>query len=261
MDIRVIITVLGSATELVDKNCKEYQAAARKGVKLSFVALSNGTETIESERDLALAQPDTIRLVQEAEADGVDACIITCFGDPGAPAAKETVSIPVVGAGEAALHFAHMLGYRYSIITVQSETVPLMRNMATRAGLADRLASVRPVNFGVMDLSLNCVPQIVDESIRAIMDDGADVIVMGCTGTGLGMADLVQQRIRDRLGVYVPVIDPVKSAMKFAEALVDAGVTHSKVAYPTPRTARSEYLYQIKTGPVVSSTNKSSAIT
>ena len=99
MEIRLVVPVLYSES-LAEKARSEYQACASAGVDLSLVCVANGTNSIESEYDLALAQPEVMRLVQEAEGEGADACAITCFGDPGAAGAKELVSIPVVRAGK-----------------------------------------------------------------------------------------------------------------------------------------------------------------
>ena len=242
MHIRVVVPVL-YAEELEGKAREEYTKAARADTELSFVSISNGTQTIESQFDMALAQPETIRAIVEAESGGIDACIVACFGDPGAAGAKEMVSIPVVGEGEAALHFAHLLGYSYTIITVEETSIPLMKNMARHCGLSERLASVRAVPFGVMDFSLACVDDVVRQSLAAVRDDGADVIVMGCTGTGVNMAALVGSRLEEELGLRVPVVDPVKAAISLAQGLVATGLTHSKKAYPTPVSRRPEYQY------------------
>ena len=94
--IRVVIPVLFSES-LVKKAQHEYDHAASPGVVMSYACLTNGTHTIESEFDLALAQPETIRECVRAEGDGCDAVVIACFGDPGASGAKEVLSIPVVG--------------------------------------------------------------------------------------------------------------------------------------------------------------------
>jgi allantoin racemase len=242
MRIRVVVPVLYSG-ELVEKARDEYTRAARADTELSFVSIPNGTQTIESQFDMALAQPETIRAVIEAARGGIDACIVACFGDPGAAGAKELVSIPVVGEGEAALHFAHLLGYSYTIITVEETSIPIMKNMTRLCALGERLASVRAVPFGVMDFSLACVNDVVRESVSAVRDDGADVIVMGCTGTGVDMAVLAENRLREELGVYVPVVDPVKAAISLAQGLVASGLAHSKRAYPTPVSERPEYQY------------------
>ena len=76
-----------------------------------------------------------------------------------------------------------------------------------------------------------------------MQDDGAEVIVMGCTGTGVDMAAMIEDSVKQRLGAYVPVIDPVKATMKLTEALVATGMSHSKIAYPTPPNARAEYRF------------------
>ncbi len=169
MHVRIVIPVLPSDA-LVEKCRHEYERAAAPGVELSFVCLAHGTSTIESEYDLALAQPDTIRRCCEAEADGADAAIIACFGDPGGLGAKEATAIPIVGEGEAGLHVASLLGTRFSIITVRQQTVPMMTAQAARVGLSGKLASVRPVEFGVMDFDLDAVPQVVEQAAAAVLD-------------------------------------------------------------------------------------------
>ncbi len=243
MDIRVIVPVLHS-DELAEKARLEYQAWASPGIELKVECVANGTYSIESEYDMALAQPEVMRLVREAEADGADGCMITCFGDPGAAGAKELVSIPVVGEGEAALHFASLLGGRFTIMITQRELFPMMRKLAAQVGMADRLASVRAVGAGVLDFGLDCVPKAVDQAAEAVEKDGAEVIVMGCTGTGIDMTAMIEESLKQRVGAYVPVIDPVKATMKLTEALVTTKMAHSKIAYPNPPNLRAEYRFQ-----------------
>jgi len=242
MRIRVIVPVLHS-DELVGKAREEYQAWASPGVELSVVCVANGTRSIESEYDMALAQPDVIRLAREAEKDGIDACTIACFGDPGGAGAKEAVSIPVIGEGEAAMHCASLLGSRFSVVITERAIFPLVHRLVRACGMEGRFASVREVGAGVLDFSLDSVPRAIDESVAAIREDGADVIVMGCTGTGVDMARAIEDGVKQRLGVYVPVIDPVKITMKLAESLAAIGLSQSKIAYPVPPSSRPEYRF------------------
>jgi allantoin racemase len=242
MRIRVIVPVLHSE-ELVGKAQEEYQAWASPGVELSVVCVANGTRSIESEYDMALAQPDVIRLAREAERDGVHACTIACFGDPGGAGAKEAVSIPVIGEGEAAMHCASLLGSRFSVVITERAIFPLVHRLVRACGMENRFASVREVGAGVLDFSLDSVPRAIEECVAAVREDGADVIVMGCTGTGIDMARAIEDGLRQRLGVYVPVIDPVKITMKLAESLAAIGLSQSKVAYPVPPNPRPEYRF------------------
>lgn len=240
VQIRVVIPVLYSE-ELVEKARHEYDSASGPEVAMSYACIARGTRTIESEFDVALVQPDTIRLCMEAEREGADAVIIACFGDPGGAGAKEITSIPIVGEGEAALHVGSLLANRLSIITVKEETVPFMIAMAERVGLGSKLVSVRPVDFGVMDFSLDCIDDVVDQSARAVRKDGAEAIVMGCTGTGVDMVPVVTNRLAEEVGSYVPVIDPVRAAVSLAELCARHGYRPSKRAFPKPTQERPEY--------------------
>lgn len=242
MHVRVIVPVLDSPG-LVGKARQEYSAVAAPGTEISAVPLARGTDTIETEFDSALAAPEVMRLAREAEADGVDACTIACFTDPGLGGSRESVSIPIIGEGEAALHVAAMLSMRFTVLITEADIFPLVRRVVARYGLADRLASVRGAGAGVMDLNESCLPRMVAEAVAAVSDDGAECFVMGCTGTGFDMALSIERALGERFGRYVPVIDPAKVALKLAESLVSIGLSHSKLTYPTPRLARSEYAF------------------
>jgi allantoin racemase len=162
--------------------------------------------------------------------------VIDCMGDPGMKAAREAVSIPVLGPGETTMHIASMLGHRFSIVTVLSSCIPLMENQAKIYGVAGKLASVRAVDIPVLELeddTERLVGALVDQSVQAIESDGAHVIVFGCTGM-LGCALGVQQGLERRGYSGVPVIDPVPAAIKMAEALIDLGLSHSKRTYQNP---------------------------
>lgn len=239
MKVTVVVPVLPT-DELVEKCRLEYRRAAAPDTEVEFAALDVGTHTIESWYDMALAQPDTIRRAMEAEAGGADAVIIACFGDPGGAGAKEALSIPVVGEGEAGLTAAALLARRFSIVTVRRETVPLMAMVADAVGLGHRLASVRPVEHSVLDFSLETVDEVVEQTRAAIVEDGAEGIVMGCTGVGVDMAAEVGSRLREEFG-YVPVVDPVKAAIGLTEMLVRSGYRASERTYPRPFSMRPEY--------------------
>ena len=241
MKVTVIIPVL-SSPELVGKCKLEYARAAAPDTIVDFRPLEIGTETIESWYDMALSQPDTIRMALRAEQDGADAVVIACFGDPGGDGSKEALSIPVTGEGETALSAVALLARRFSIITVRQETIPFMSTMTERIGFGHKLASVRAVEHSVMDFSLDAVDEVVEQSRKAITEDGAEGIVMGCTGTGVDMAAEVSEQLEKEFG-YVPVIDPVKAAIGTAEMLVRSGYRSSRLSYPTPLSMRPEYVW------------------
>jgi allantoin racemase len=65
------------------------------------------------------------------------------------------------------------------------------------------------------------VQAIVDEAAKAVVEDGADVICLGCAG----MAG-VTAAITAKLGV--PAVDGVAAAVALAQALVGLGQSTSK---------------------------------
>lgn len=240
MRIHVVVPVLYTDA-IVEKVKVEYLKAAGPSTELSFSTPKNGTETIESEFDLILAAPETMREAMIAESEGAEAVVIACTEDPGGLGAKEALSIPVVGEGEAGLHFASLLSYRFSVVTVRQQTVPSVFHTARKFGLDHKLASVIPVDFGVMDLTEECVKDVVDASRVAVTRDGAEAIVLWCTGTALDMPTAVREALKQDVDAYVPVIDPIGAAIATAEALVVSGYRQSERTFPKPLSTRSEY--------------------
>jgi len=83
---------------------------------LSYVEIGTGPESIESEFDELLASPETVEKIIQAEAEGVDAVVIDCMGDPGLRPSRECVTIPVLGPCESTMNLACILGHRFSIL-------------------------------------------------------------------------------------------------------------------------------------------------
>lgn len=209
------------------------------GLTFSHVALERGPSSIEGEYDHVIAAPDVVRRAVESEADGVDAIVIDCMGDPGLQAARERVSIPVVGPGEASMHLAAMLAHRFAIVTILEAVRPMLGNLARVYGVADKLAAIRVVDMPVLELTerrVEVIERLTENAVRCIEDNHAGVIVLGCTGF-FGCADAIAAALAER-GLIVPVIDPIPAAACVAEALVKARLTHSRHSYPSPREKR-----------------------
>lgn len=232
MRIRVISPVtMRRTTDLMMHSIDE-----RRDVVVEKVTVQTGPATIESEFDEALAAPDTIARICEAERDGCDAVVVSCFADPGVKGAREVVDIPVLGPGESSMHLATILGECFSVLTVLESAVPAVRNHARLFGVMDRLASVRSVEIPVLELhqdAAKITAALIEEGVQAVRQDGAHVLVLGCTGM-TGLAQEVEMGLARHGIENVPVLDPLECAIKLAEALVNLGVTHSKRTYPYP---------------------------
>lgn len=198
--------------------------------------IANGPVSIECEFDEAMSVPGIVAEALAAERSGADAIIIDCMGDPGLNAAREVVSIPVLGPSETSMHLAAMLGHKYSVVTVLDSVVPMIENLAKIYGTSEKLVSVRVVNIPVLELEAapeKLMGALAKASLAAVEDDGAHAIVLGCTGF-LGCAEAVSAALAGK-NLELPVIDPIPSTICVAAGIVRAGLTHSKRSYARPR--------------------------
>ena len=213
----------------------DIEALESGDLHLSHSLIGIGPASIESQFDEALCLPGLLTKAIEAQRDGADAVVIDCMGDPGLQAAREVLSIPVFGPAETCMHAATMLGHSFSIVTVLESVRPMFDHLARGYGVHDRLASIRVINVPVLEIEADPTKLragLAEQARLAVEDDGADVIVLGCTGF-LGCSEAVSDGLA-AAGLAVPVIDPIPATVYTAAAFVRAGLKHSKRAYALP---------------------------
>lgn len=202
------------------------------GTEVTVVDAPEGPDSIESAYEEYLSVPATFAGVLKAQADGYDAVILGCFGDPGLEAVRELVDIPVIGPGEASMLLAASLGHRFSVVTILDNVIAGQELQAYKAGVRGKLASVVATRIPVLDLMKDPArsrARVIEVGREAIERDRADTLMLGCmTMSFLDMADEVSAELG------VPVINAGKAALKAAESLVSLGMSHSKRAFPTP---------------------------
>lgn len=178
----------------------------------------------------AFVLPLVLDLIRQAEAEGFDAAIVGCFYDPGVREAREVAErIAVAFPCESCVLLASTLGERFSVIVGREKWIPAMRENVGRYGMAHKLASFRSVGLGVHDFQRDPAEterRLLEAAQRAVADDGAEVIVLGCT-IEYGFF----RRLQARLGVPVldAVVTPFKVAELFAELKLRCGWLPSKV--------------------------------
>jgi len=198
--------------------------AARPDTTIRAVESAFGPPSIEGAYDDAFAVPGLLERIKEGEAEGVDAHVIACFDDTGLDAARALAWAPVVGIGEAGFFTAAMLAHRFAVVTTLSRSVPVIENNLLRYGLDRRCARVRATQVPVLELdnpASNARKKIADEIARALNEDGAEAVVLGCAG----MADLAASLGEE---FDIPVIDGVAAAVVLAEGLAAIGLRTSK---------------------------------
>jgi len=219
----------------------EAELQRRKGLLEQYAApgtvvgvddVPTGPASIESMYEEYLSIPATVRRALELEQEGWDAIVLGCYGDPGLDAFRELMSIPIVGPGEATALVAASLGHRFSIITITESVIAFTERQIRNTGVGEKLASVRAVGIPVLELHEDrdrAIEATVEQGEMAIADDRADTLIVGCMSMGfLGIAEAASEKLG------VPVLNPGKVALKYAEAMVGAGLSHSRRAYMQP---------------------------
>lgn len=149
------------------------------------------------------AVPKVLELALQMERDGMQAVIVSCAGDPAVASACRRLSVPVIGAGRAAACAARALERPVGVLGI-TEKVPdavlevlggAFVSGAVPRGIASTLDLAKP---GGTDAVL--------EAARILLERGAQVLMLACTGLSTIRA---ADRIARELGV--PVIDPVRA--------------------------------------------------
>jgi allantoin racemase len=208
-----------------------YEAYKDPGTEIEVVNPSRGPESIEQTYDETWAALPTLLEAEKAEKEGYDAVIDYCFGDPALTSLKEVLTIPVMGINEPSVHLASMLGRKFSVVGVGGKNeIGMIEDRVESYGLGNKLASVRLADIRVLEIGRDfdhLVNALSEEATKAIKEDGADVLVLGCGGL-LNLAEMLQEKLD------VPVIDPGLVALKITEDLIKLKLTQSKKAYALP---------------------------
>lgn len=229
--MRILIVNVNTTAAITEAIAEQARSVAAPGTEIVGLTPYFGAESVEGNFESYLAAIAVMDRVLAYD-QPYDAVIQAGYGEHGREGLQELLEVPVVDITDAAASTAMYLGHAYSVVTTLDRTVPLIEDRLKLSGLYDRCASVRASGLAVLELEENpqrAVDAIVEQAERAVREDKAEVICLGCGG----MAGLDEQ-IRQRTGV--PVVDGVSAAVTIAESLVRLGLSTSKVrTYAPPR--------------------------
>ncbi len=205
-DTELIVRTAGHGVEYIETRFESLIAA---GAVAELIAeyTHDGGASLGSERG---------GLALEGGPAAVDGVVVAAFGDPGMPALKELVDVPVIGITEAALCAAALQGHRFSIIAISDRIQAWYLDCVERFGFAGRLASIRSINQ-----SLNSIGSVQADfketllalSRQAVAEDGADVVILA----GAPLAGLARELEGQ---IPVPVVDGISAGIRMTEAVV-----------------------------------------
>ena len=217
---------------------------------------THGDWPVEKLEEFDSIGTNRLPLVREACQSGkYNAIVLLGGGDPSYMAAREigrSFAIPVTSCAHAQMHIARSLGRKFSIVDIHETHNMRMVDLVIQYGFTNECASVRNVNFplprpqypgersieeerkaAVAGKRSAMLDAAVEEAVDAIQNDGADVIMLGCSAS-FWMQPFLQTRLK-ALGWEVPVLEGTRCAIELAKLWVGLGVDASGLLLPSER--------------------------
>lgn len=220
MTIRIrVIEPIGTGY-YVPHTAAEAAKITNPGTEVEVVSLTNPhcQHHLEYHAYEGLVTADIVKVMYDTGRQGFDAAVIACFYDPAIREAREISGNTVVTAPcQASLEAVASLANRFSILVGRRKWIDRMNERVHQYGYGARLASFRPLNMGVEEFQRDrneTARRMIAEGRRAIEEDGAEALILGCT-----IEYGFYQDLQKELGV--PVIDAVYAAIKRAEHLAE----------------------------------------
>lgn len=228
MKLMIINPDWGMTREQMDARCRILKASAGEDVELAMECLTETEVYLDSAADAVLAGPEILKMAVESERQGYDAVILYCFSDPALEACRQAVSIPVVGAGQAACLLIPTVGYHGAVLLADGERIPEKKVSLARTGISmDRICGFEAVRTKGLDPIRDRTllkEELLAAGRRALEHTDAQVLVLGCLSF-LGLSKELEREL------LVPVIDAGPASVCLAEVLVRQGLRPSKKAY------------------------------
>lgn len=217
-------------------------------VEVRFAAPASGAvNMLDSAYERVLADAGVLAVGASAETDGYGAVVINSMSDSAIGALRSRLSIPVVGACQASMAVAALLGHRIGVVTMWPPWHDLYRPSAAAMGLTGRLVSIRDIGVRPDAAELltgkedTVFPRLLQECRAAIETDRAEVLILGSTTMHQSHRYLTEH-------LDVPVINPGVAAHQIAQQLLRAGLSHSRHTYPAPAQPADDLLNTFATG-------------
>jgi len=190
----------------IEETCKEY---VLPDTEIKVKHIEEAPPGIESYHDAVVSVKYLLDKFEEWE-NQYDGFIIACHSDIGVDLLRELTDKPVP------------LGHKFSILSLKRKKIPQKEDLVRKYGLENRCASIRITGLGVIATDEEKREKLIQEGIKAVKEDGAEVLILGCAG--MAGFDKKIEKI-----VNVPVIDGVVSALMIMESLNRYGVVTSKI--------------------------------
>tara|TARA_E500000331_G_scaffold302566_1_gene304537 strand:- start:555 stop:1427 length:873 start_codon:yes stop_codon:yes gene_type:complete len=219
-----------------------------------------GNWSVETREEFAHAATARMGCVREAcETGKYNAAILLGGGEPGFLESREIgreFGVVVTANAFSQMYLATMLGDSFSIIDIEGVHNVFYRDLIRTHQLQHRCRSIRSIGYSLPrpgdtdpdTLTVQCeavakgdqnivVERAVDQAEAAIVEDGAEVITLGCSMTFF-LQPHIEKGLRDR-GWDIPVLEGYTASIELAKLMVNLGVNASGITYMGARPTRT----------------------
>jgi Asp/Glu/hydantoin racemase len=219
-----------------------------------------GNWSVETREEFAHAATARMGCVREAcETGKYNAAILLGGGEPGFLESREIgreFGVVVTANAFSQMYLATMLGDSFSIIDIEGVHNVFYRDLIRTHQLQHRCRSIRSIGYSLPrpgdtdpdTLTVQCeavakgdqnivVERAIDQAEAAIVEDGAEVITLGCSMTFF-LQPHIEKGLRDR-GWDVPVLEGYTASIELAKLMVNLGVNASGITYMGARPTRT----------------------
>lgn len=211
-----------------------------------------GDWPVETREEFTYAANARLLNIREACASGkYNAVILLGGGEPGFLEAREMCrkhGIVCTANAHAQMYLATLLGNKFTVIDIAGVHNVYYRDLIYQHQLQGRCASIRNIGMHLPRPGAEDGPQLreerrkalagekslavdnaVDQAEKAVKEDGAEVITLGCSGV-FWLKPFIERGLAER-GWEVPVLEGYSASIELAKLMVNLGVNASGITY------------------------------
>lgn len=231
--MRILVVNSNTSAFVTEKVATEARLVAASGSEIIAVTGTFGGRVIGTRSENAIAEHATLALVAE-HANKCDGALIAVSYDTCLRAARELLSVPVVGMTEAALLTACMLGGQIGVIVFGRRVLPMYQELVASYSLSGRIAGWRVIESSAPYSSgdQSEVDKLLIDAVNDLVErDFAEVVVL----SGAVMAG-VPRHLQNK--VSVPLLDGISCGIRQTELMVKVGATKPSTGSYAPPAGR-----------------------
>ena len=213
---------------------------------------SYGDWPVETREEFAYAANARLPNIRKAcESGAYNAIVLLGGGEPGFLEAREIcrkAGVVCTANAHSQMYLATMLGNKFAVIDISGVHNVYYRDLVYQHQLQHRCVSIRNIGMRLPRPGADDGPQLREERRKAlsgqtsiavenavaqaelaIQQDGAEVIILGCSGV-FWLRPFIEKGLKER-GWEIPVLEGYSASITVAKLMIDLGVNASGITY------------------------------